>query len=123
MLALIPIPMMLCAFAILFDDAQKSGQISVSTAITVTLAVVVVYCAKRILELNDRIQNLEIRYSTTKTPKEDRIPAPIVAAITAAVVSTYGPTARIVDMQSIIEERRAWSLEGRRIIFSSHNVR
>lgn len=100
---------------------------SLSTGAAVVLSVTVAFCAKRILDLNEKIQLLEgetrrfrkQREAVSNTP----IRAEIVAAITAAVLASCGGNARVVNVRPVPEKSGSWSLEGRRSIFHSHKVR
>jgi len=62
------------------------------------------------------------------TQASSETPAEIFAIIAAAVAVTLGAKARIaainpVPAEGTIEHLRQWSLEGRRQIYSSHNLR
>lgn len=58
-----------------------------------------------------------------EAPREE-IPPDIRAVIAAAVVAALDPSYHIVEITSATDVRlQAWSLEGRRQIFSSHSVR
>lgn len=100
---------------------------SLSTGAALVLSVAVAFCAKRILDLNERIQALESEKRKPDEPKDlaygKSKHAEIVAAITAAVIASYGNKARIVTVTPSAEKAGSWSLEGRRSIFHSHKVR
>jgi hypothetical protein len=57
------------------------------------------------------------------SPAEGQLPPQIVAAITAACSLELGDSARIVSITSEAGQKQVWSLEGRRQIFASHQVR
>lgn len=57
-------------------------------------------------------------------PAGEGIPPEIRAVIAAAVVATLDGSYRVVEIKTSTDVRlQAWSLEGRRQIFSSHRVR
>jgi len=64
---------------------------------------------------------------TTKDRAQDTvetIPPEILAVLAAAVVTVLKGPHRIVEIHTAVDDRlQAWSLEGRRQIFSSHRVR
>ncbi|MFA5262859.1 MAG: hypothetical protein WC378_03470 [Opitutaceae bacterium] len=129
MFTAISLPLLICSLAMVFDETQSSSGVSMQTAITVILAVIVVYCAKKIMEMHERIAALESRKPSEKSEGTDSetvsgpISQEVVAAISAAVVTTFGRHARIIKMRQSPQESHAWSVEGRRHIFHSHSVR
>lgn len=59
-------------------------------------------------------------------PADDSIPAEIMALIAAAVAVTVGPNARIAAVHPTapsLDVLQQWSVEGRRQIYSSHQIR
>jgi hypothetical protein len=129
MFTLISLPLLVCSLALVFDESQTSSGISLQTAITVILAVTVVFCAKKIMDMHERIVALESTKRVKATGATDGVLASepiaqeVVAAISAAVVATFGRGARIVKMNQSAQDSHAWSVEGRRNIFHSHSVR
>jgi hypothetical protein len=53
----------------------------------------------------------------------DAAPSETLAAVVAAVYAAVGVRARIVSIATGAEAKQVWSLEGRRQIFASHQVR
>lgn len=93
--------------------------------IVVTLALIIV--TRKLLGLHRRVVALEttppfpLNQPPTKT--NHQIPPETVAAITAAVHTTLRANLRILSIGEPCPKRQAWSVEGRRQVFSSHNVR
>jgi hypothetical protein len=60
-------------------------------------------------------------------PVDDSIPAEVMALISAAVAMTLGRNARIAAVVPVpapsVEMLQQWSIEGRRQIYSSHQIR
>jgi hypothetical protein len=54
---------------------------------------------------------------------EPRLPAEIQAVIAAAIHVTLGHSAQVVAITEGVESTHVWSLEGRRQIFASHQLR
>lgn len=54
---------------------------------------------------------------------DDAAPSETLAAVVAAVYAAVGVRARIVSIATGAEAKQVWSLEGRRQIFASHQVR
>ena len=83
-----------------------------------------------------RLDALERRLTSARTRPEPMTPPPapgqpagetvspeLVAALMAACHVALGRPARIVSITDEAELKRVWSLEGRRQIFASHQVR
>jgi hypothetical protein len=56
-------------------------------------------------------------------PREESLPAEVAAVIAAACHAALGQGARIVSIADASDLHRVWSIEGRRQIFASHQVR
>jgi hypothetical protein len=54
---------------------------------------------------------------------EPHLPTEIQAVLAAAVHITLGESARVVAITEGAESTHVWSLEGRRQIFASHQIR
>ncbi len=119
--------------ASVFDGSQTTSTISMQTAIAVILAVVVAFCASKIASMQGRINALEEKQRPEASADQSTglgeesssvtVPREIVAAISAAVISSLGRNTRIVKVSPTSHESQAWSVEGRRNIFHSHSVR
>lgn len=97
--------------------------LSLTTGLLIIVSLVLLWCVSLIIDLRRRLLSVESLSAPARRPASEAIPAEVVAAISAAVVATFGRNMRIVTMSRPTEESHAWSLEGRRHIFHSHKVR
>lgn len=56
-------------------------------------------------------------------PAEEGLPSELAALIAAACHAAVGQSARIVSIAEASDLHRVWSIEGRRQIFASHQIR
>lgn len=83
---------------------------------------------QRLAAIERRLEAVPVRNAAPvqilETPAENGdLPPHVVAAITAACFVEMGESARVVSIRSEDDSKRVWSLEGRRQIFASHQVR
>lgn len=117
------------------QTATPADPIGFQTALLVIIAGSLVFFAKHIAGLNNRLASLEAGHSPAKRPgsaaahgaspsvHSGGITPEVIAAITAAVHTTLKGRARILSVGQVCPNRQAWSAEGRRQVFSSHKVR
>jgi Na+-transporting methylmalonyl-CoA/oxaloacetate decarboxylase gamma subunit len=112
-------------------DSASIGPIDLKTALLITLVVVtivLVAVTRKLSRLHRRIEVLETtapfpKQTAEPAAKNGTIPPETVAAISAAIHTTLRGRHRILSVGEINVQRQAWSLEGRRQVFSSHKVR
>lgn len=108
--------------------------ISFQTALLVIIAGALVFLAKNLASVNNRLTSVESgKKKAVRTPESTNsarqesadlsIPVEVVAAISAAIHTTLKGRHRIISVGQICPNRQAWSAEGRRQVFSSHKVR
>lgn len=114
------------------ESAASLGPIDLKTALLITLVVVtavLIAVTRKLTRLHRRIEVLETtapfpaKNTDPTTTKNGAIPPETVAAISAAIHTTLRGRHRILSVGEINVQRQAWSLEGRRQVFSSHKVR
>lgn len=109
--------------------------IDVQTALLLLIAGALVYVAKLLADVRNRLNALEARAParTAAAPAAGSapgmpdagsatVPPQILATIAAAIHATLRVPHRVVAV-SPSNELRAWSLEGRRQVFQSHQIR
>jgi len=106
---------------------QIAGVIIVIASLTLLAVAVVLagYVLRKISE-GTLVQTQKAPEKSAAAPEstQEEIPADIRAVIAAAVVAALDPSYHIVEITTATDVRlQAWSLEGRRQIFSSHRVR
>ena len=118
--------------------------VSIQTAALLFLVVAVIYCVRVLSSLRARVADLEAARSTAADTPAPLALAPVAApapasqptaalsaellAVIAAAVHVALPLGRyriagIAPATHAAADHHAWSLEGRRQIFHSHNVR
>jgi hypothetical protein len=109
---------------------EQGASIDLQTALLVLVAVLLIFVFKALADVRSRLDRLEDGpagfRSAGRRPEQGGdagIPDEIVAVIAASVVATVGGAHRIVALQPVSPEARAWSLEGRRQVFQSHQFR
>jgi len=113
--------------------SQTSAPISLQTVLLIIIAGALLYLAKNLAKLNNRVTSVEaVHEAATRAPfASQRLAAPapsavepeVVAAISAAIHTTLRAHHRIISIGEINAHHQAWSAEGRRQVFSSHKVR
>lgn len=107
--------------------SQTSDPISFQTALLVIIAGALLFLAKNLAKLNNRLATVEAVSRAPFAPREASgagvVEPEVVAAISAAIHTTLGARHRIISVGEIYPNRLAWSAEGRRQVFGSHKVR
>lgn len=115
--------------------APSSEAIEVETALLLLIAGALVYLAKLLADVRSRLTLLENRLKprtglqgssgvpvSNAAAAPEPIPAHVLATIAAAVHYTLRVPHRLVAIAPS-QEFQAWSLEGRRQVFQSHQIR
>ena len=107
--------------------AEPAAQpISVQTALLLILGIALVFAFSSLARLHRRVDALHAarapRHRPTEAAPGADIPPEIVAVISAAVHESLGEGSHIVAI-NLETQDNAWSLEGRRQIFSSRKTR
>jgi Na+-transporting methylmalonyl-CoA/oxaloacetate decarboxylase gamma subunit len=79
--------------------------------------------ARRLAAMEERLAGAQPRAVPSVVPREETLPAEVAAVIAAACHAALGRGARIVSIADASDLHRVWSIEGRRQIFASHQVR
>lgn len=129
--------------------APSADALSFQTALLIVLTAGVLYCAFALADLRRRVDRLGARPAPAPIPPAaaapvsplsppasatDRTPPPVapeasmpphlLAIIAASVHATLGRHHRILSISpALATPGTAWSVEGRRDVFSSHHVR
>lgn len=109
---------------------SPAGGLDTSTVLLGLLVVAVVWLASTMIGLRDEVETLRetltVRPRLTPPPAPSAAPEPSpaeVAAIAAAVHCLLGADARLVAVVPPDGSGQAWSREGRREVFQSHQIR
>jgi hypothetical protein len=128
-----PYPELLLAVASAPPPGQ--AQISLTEALLVLCFGGLLMAAYQLSRVAHRLKALERRSATTAhhpgalstsnsgSAGEATLPPHILAAIVAACEDEFDVPIRIVSITSGAEQKQVWSMEGRRQIFASHQVR
>ncbi|MFT3782669.1 MAG: OadG family protein [Nibricoccus sp.] len=121
---------------LLAETPGSSSSLSIQTILLAVIAVALVAVAFGLAKLSRRVKTVEATATrppfappmpATPSPVapavNGKIPPQVVAAISAAVHLSIGSNHRILAVGQPCPHRQAWSLEGRRQVFSSHKVR
>jgi Na+-transporting methylmalonyl-CoA/oxaloacetate decarboxylase gamma subunit len=108
-------------------NAEPAAQpISVQTALLLILGIALVFAFSSLARLHRRVDALHAARAPRQRPAESApgadIPPEIVAVISAAVHESLGEDSHIVAI-TLENQSNAWSIEGRRQIFSSRKTR
>ena len=113
-------------------EAPASG-LSVGTAVLILLTGAVIFLIRSLVNLRTEVEELKASLppETRSTPVPASAPAAVpgptaaeLVVIAAAVHCMLGPGARIVAVgPAVSPELQAWSHEGRRQVFHSHQTR
>lgn len=120
--------MMILLFAAAAPEATSDG-ISVQAAIMLLMAGAIFYCLTTVANLRRRLDRLSAKARTSPGSRPaastaGEVPLEIAAAISAAVYETLGADYRVLAVTPVAPQgASSWSLEGRREVFHSHQVR
>jgi hypothetical protein len=118
---------LLAATQAVADTETSSSWLDFKTALLVVVTVALFTVTRKLVSLHRRIEALEsappFPANTPPNANNGHIPPETVAAISAAVHTTLRGRLRILAIGEPCPKRQAWSVEGRRQVFSSHNVR
>jgi len=116
-------PSLLAATQAVAQAEPQSPLIDFKTALLVVVTVALYVVTRKLVGLHRRIEVLETSAPFPVAPTNPGIAPETVAAISAAVHTTLRAHHRILSIGEPCPKRQAWSVEGRRQVFSSHNVR
>lgn len=118
-------PVLSCS-PILATAEAAAQPISVQTALLIILGIALVFAFSSLARLHRKVDALHTARAPRQLPTEAApggdIPPEIVAVISAAVHESLGEDSHIVAI-NLETQDNAWSLEGRRQIFSSRKTR
>jgi hypothetical protein len=105
--------------------------IEFKTVLLIVVTVALYIVTRKLVGVHRRLEALETAKpfpdatspKTNAKPADTAIPLETIAAISAAVHTTLRARAHILSIGQICPDRLAWSVEGRRQVFSSHKVR
>lgn len=107
----------------------ETDVISVSTALLIILCFGLVWCVASLLDVKRRLATLDTTSrqeeltQVSQAQNAGEIPHEILAAIAAAVSASFGKSARIIHTAPLEQHGLQWSMEGRRNLFHSHQLR
>lgn len=104
--------------------------IDLQTVLLLVIATVLILIFRTLADVRSRLERVETVLSAPARPSpappatenEEQIPEHIVAVIAASVLATLGRGHRVVAVQPA-PDGQVWSLEGRRQVFQSHQIR
>lgn len=107
-------------------SAPEAGGLETGTVLQALMVLVMIWLASSVANLRSQIEALRESLAVKPRPAPGAVAGPTpaeIAAIAAAVHHVLGAGARVVAVVPPGSDGQAWSREGRREVFQSHQIR